>query len=127
MAPVDVVAAAREMKAKGRTTAEIAAHFNRHPRTVRDWLAIERPERHRSARRRRQMSPSALVQVKSYLPPDVLAALGEEAERQHSSNSQLISLAVRFYVEGMAWLRERSGDPPVLLGYKPGALQAPEC
>jgi hypothetical protein len=120
MAPVDVIAAARAMKDAGRTTTEIAAHFHRHPRTVRDWLRINPPEAARPKRRRRQQSPEALVQVKSYLPPDLLADLGKESEHQCTSNSQLIANAVRFYVDGMAWLRDQNGEPPVLLGYRTG-------
>lgn len=112
-----------DLKAEGKSQAQIQAVINTSRATVRDWLSRPRPteeeiERTRATSASPKTDITGQVGFKSRFDPELFAQLRAESELQGAATNRVIGCALRMYLAVMARVRAGGGEPIDVLGYR---------
>jgi hypothetical protein len=115
--------ACHDLKAQGKSQAQIQAVVNVSRAAVRDWLARPRPteeeiERTRATTAHPKTDITGQVGFKSRFDPELFARLRAESELQGAATNRVLGCAVQMYLEVMSRARAGGGEPVDVMGWR---------
>jgi hypothetical protein len=112
-----------DLKAQGKSQAQIQSVVNVSRAAVRDWLSRPRPteeeiERTRATTAHPKTDITGQVGFKSRFDPELFARLRAESELQGAATNRVLGCAVRLYLEVMERARAGGGEPVDVWGWR---------